>query len=116
MTADMKLVLDFLASDDANDGEANASTIREQTGLTLARTNKALDALRVGGLVVEMSDVQDKHGDAIPVWMVEHNRGWAKVWVLRSLWSHALLPNGRQPLPENDPAITESFRQNWMAP
>lgn len=111
-------VLVYLQRVDQN--EEISSEIAAATGLTLRRANEALDAMRRGGLVVESDTVRSlRDGDMAPVWAIRNNRGWAKVWVLRSAWNESVsgrvLPNGRAALPKDDPEITASFRANWEA-
>lgn len=114
LAEDATVILNYL-NEPGTGGAANATLLREDTGLTLARVNKALDALRRSGEVVETTQVQNTDGDTLPVWSVTTNRGWAKYWVVRSEWPHPVLPNGREPLPD-DVDLPAGFRANWEAP
>jgi hypothetical protein len=125
---DAHKVLAALENADSGMGEATSSEIRDRTRLTLPRVNAALDALRRGGQVVESTSVRStRDGDFAEVWEVASNRGWAKVWILRSAWDtnqhvQPPLPNGRERLPtdaflrqrSSDP-VPASFRANWEA-
>lgn len=122
LEADSAAVLAYLR-EDANEGEDTSSEIAAVTMLSLARVNVVLDALRRGGAVVEEYTVRNtRTGDTEDVWAIPSNRGWAKLWALRSRWdesmSGAVLPNGRQALPSTrswGSPIPESFRANWEA-
>jgi len=128
MEADAQRVLEALENADSGMGEATSSELRDSTRLTLPRVNAALDALRRGGLVVETHTVRNtRDGDTNDLWAVSSNRGWAKIWVLRSSWDanphmNPALPNGREMLPaaadlkrQSREPVPESFRANWEA-
>ena len=105
-------VLEFLEA--RRDNSHDIGLIARRTGLSAAAVRASLNALRRGGLVVQLTSGKDAQQYLHDMWST---RKVAPLWMLRASFvqhhprSH-VLANGRQALP---PGVPAEFRARWEA-